>query len=269
MTDYETILIKQDKDTQWVTLNRPDALNALNPKMVKELTDYFEKLRERQDIRIIVLNAAGRAFCTGLDLKASDADGQIVDQSVAHGLNVQRNIANIYLAMRRCPQPIIALINGAACGGGFSLAMASDIRIASKTAKMNCAYIRVGLGGCDMGSSYFLPRLVGASLAAELILTGKFIDAERALSAGLVSRLVEQDAQLADAAQEDIDHMRGTSPLGLRLSKEVLNMNIDAQGLEAAIALEDRNQILCAQTQDCGEAFAAFLEKRDPQWSGN
>ena len=169
----------------------------------------------------------------------------------------------IILAMRRCPQPIIALISGAACGGGFSLALASDIRIADSTAKMNCAYIRIGLGGCDMGSSYFLPRLVGASLAAELILTGKFIDAQRALSVGLVSQLVEPD-QLEAAAEEDIELMLTNTPLGLRLSKEALNVNIDANGLEAAIALEDRNQILCIQTADTREAMAAFMERRPP-----
>ena len=143
--------------------------------------------------------------------------------------------------------------------------MASDIRIAGESARMNCAYIRIGLGGCDMGSSYFLPRLVGASLAAELILTGKFINAQRALQLGLVAQVVP-DNELESAADEDIDYMLRTSPLGLRLSKEALNMNIDAGGLEAAIALEDRNQILAAQTSDMKEGLSAFFEKRMPDF---
>tara|TARA_R110002072_G_scaffold85210_16_gene192851 strand:+ start:5148 stop:5972 length:825 start_codon:yes stop_codon:yes gene_type:complete len=264
---FETLLLEERGQVDWLTLNRPDSLNALNPTMVSELRSYFRDLADRQDRRIVVLKAAGRAFCAGLDLKTvGKPEESLAMGSVQAGLISQRNIAEIYLAMRRCPQPIIALINGAACGGGFSLAMASDIRIADTTARMNCAYIRIGLGGCDMGSSYFLPRLVGASLASELILTGKFINAERALSVGLVSQVAEA-GQLEAAAEEDIQLMLTNSPLGLRLSKEALNINIDIGSLEAAIALEDRNQILCSQTADTQEAMAAFIQRRTPGYS--
>ena len=264
---FETLLLEERGQVDWLTLNRPDSLNALNPTMVSELRSYFRDLADRQDRRIVVLKAAGRAFCAGLDLKTvGKPEESLAMGSVQAGLISQRNIAEIYLAMRRCPQPIIALINGAACGGGFSLAMASDIRIADTTARMNCAYIRIGLGGCDMGSSYFLPRLVVASLASELILTGKFINAERALSVGLVSQVAEA-GQLEAAAEEDIQLMLTNSPLGLRLSKEALNINIDIGSLEAAIALEDRNQILCSQTADTQEAMAAFIQRRTPGYS--
>ena len=264
--EFETLLVDEQGAVDWLTLNRPDSLNALDPTMVTELTDYFRSLATRPDRRIVVLRGAGRAFCAGLDLKASGpAEGARELGTVQQGLASQREIAEIYLAMRRCPQPIIALINGAACGGGFSLAMASDIRIADTTAKMNCAYIRIGLGGCDMGSSYFLPRLVGSSLAAELILTGKFIDAERALAVGLVSKVVEP-GQMEAAIEEDLQLMLTNSPLGLRLSKEALNVNVDIGSLEAAIALEDRNQILCTQTADAMEAITAFAERRTPQY---
>ena len=116
-----------------------------------------------------------------------------------------------------------------------------------------------------MGSSYFLPRLAGASLAAELILTGKFIDAKRALKLGLVSQVVEP-GQLEKAVEEDLELMLTNSPLGLRLSKEALNVNIDIGSLEAAIAVEDRNQILCAQTKDAREAINAFIERRPPEF---
>jgi len=263
---FETLLLEERGEVDWLTLNRPESMNALNPTMVAELRSYFRGLADRADRRVVVLKAAGRGFCAGLDLKgAGDSSEPLSLGTVQEGLTSQRGIAEIYLAMRRCPQPIIALVNGAACGGGFSLVMASDIRIAATTAKMNCAYIRIGLGGCDMGSSYFLPRLVGSALASELILTGKFIDAERALSVGLVSQVVEPD-QLDAAAEEDIQLMLTNSPLGLRLSKEALNINIDANGLEAAIALEDRNQILCTQTVDTQEAIAAFLQRRPPNY---
>lgn len=264
--EFETLVIEERGAVDWLTLNRPDSLNALNPTMVSELTVYFRKLAIRTDRRIVVLRGAGRAFCAGADLKA---DGDPTEagslSTVQRGLASQRATAEIYLAMRRCPQPIVALINGAACGGGFSLAMASDIRIADTTAKMNCAYIRIGLGGCDMGSSYFLPRLVGSSLAAELILTGKFIDAERSLALGLVSQVVEP-GQIEAAVEEDLQLMLSNSPLGLRLSKEALNINIDIGSLEAAIALEDRNQILCMQTKDAQEGIAAFAQRRAPEY---
>lgn len=267
--NYQTLIIEQQGAVDWLTLNRPDSLNALNPTMVSELTDYFRGLVNRHDRRIVVLRGAGRAFCAGLDLKSSgDASDALELGTVQEGLSSQRSIAEIYLAMRRCPQPIIALISGAACGGGFSLAMASDIRVADTTAKMNCAYIRIGLSGCDMGSSYFLPRLVGSSLAAELILTGKFIDAERSLALGLISQLVEP-GQLEAAIEDDLQLMLNNSPLGLRLSKEALNINIDTGSLEAAIALEDRNQILCAQTKDAKEGMAAFAQKRTPEFHNN
>lgn len=128
---------------------------------------------------------------------------------------------------------------------------------------MNCAFIKLGLGGCDIGTSYFLPRLVGVSVASELILTGRFIGAERALMTGLVSELVEDD-QLEAAAQPFVDAMMAASPVGLRLSKECLNMAVDAGSIEQVIAMEDRNQVLCSRSEDFKEGVAAFLEKRKP-----
>ena len=130
---------------------------------------------------------------------------------------------------------------------------------------MNAAFIRIGLSACDIGVSYFLPRLVGVSVASELMMTGRFINADRALRVGLVSEVVA-DNHLEGAAQTYIDEMLTTSPLGLRLTKECLNMSVDAGSLEAAVAMEDRNQILCAQTRDFGEGIRAFLEKRKPAY---
>ena len=148
------IVIEERGAVDWVTLNRPDALNAMNPDMIEALRSYFIAVADRPDRRIVVLRGRGKAFCAGLDLKnEAERDEGAASPGIAAGLRMQRRIAEIYLAMRRCPQPVISLLHGAACGGGFSLAMASDIRIAADTARMNCAYIRVGLGGCDMGSS--------------------------------------------------------------------------------------------------------------------
>ena len=257
----DTLDLRRDGPVAWLTLNRPASLNALNPALVDELRAFFAGLADDARTRVVVLRGAGRAFCAGLDLREppSGAGG------VAAGLRGQRRISEIVQLMRRAPQPIVACLHGPACGGGFALALASDVRIAGESARMNAAFIRLGLSGCDVGVSYFLPRLVGASLAAELILTGRFLGAERARELGLVSRVVP-DAELEAAAREIVDEMLATSPLGLRLSKECLNASLDAASLEQVIAMEDRNQILCAQTPDFGEGVRAFLEKRPPRW---
>ena len=175
-------------------------------------------------------------------------------------------MADVYVKMRRCPQPIISLIQGAASGGGFAFALASDIRVAGESMKMNSAFIKIGLSSCDMGVSYFLPRLVGVTLASEMMLTGRFVDADRALSIGLVNEVVP-DAGLAKAGQVFVDEMLATSPMGLRLTKEGLNMSIDAGSLEAAMAIENRNQVLCSGTEDFKEGLQAFVEKRPPRYS--
>ncbi|WP_375383101.1 enoyl-CoA hydratase/isomerase family protein [uncultured Sphingomonas sp.] len=245
----------------WLTLNRPKRLNALDSDLIAALSDYFARAATRRETRVIVLRGAGRGFCAGFDLVddlgAMDTIGR---------LDLQRSIAEIVMRMRYCPQPIVSLIHGPACGGGFALALASDIRLAGESTRMNAAFFRVGLSACDIGVSYLLPRLVGASVAAELMLTGAFIDAARASSLGLVSRLVADDA-LEEAALPIIDAMLTTAPLGLRLTKECLRMSIDAPSLEHAIAMEDRNQVLCSSTSDFSEGVAAFFDKRRPAYA--
>ena len=252
--------IKEEGEVLWVTMNRPTSLNALNRGMVDELRELFVDLYWRHEIRVVVLRGAGANFCAGLDLKEPRGNEP---RGISAGLISQRKISEIVIAMRRCPQPIIALVDGAAAGGGFALALASDIRIATPTLKMNAAFIKIGLSACDIGVSYFLPRMVGASVAAELMLTGRFLKADRALALGVVSAVVAPEALDAEA-RELAGEMLRTTPLGLRLTKEALNHAIDAQGLEAAIAMEDRNQILAGSGEDFGEGVRAFLEKRPP-----
>ena len=264
MSDYETIRIDKEGPVDWLTLNRPESLNAINVPMVSELRDYFGGLYEDDSVRIVVMRGAGRAFCAGLDIKESQ---QREDNPWGGGMGFQGYLAEVYIRMRRCPQPIISLVQGPACGGGFSFVLASDIRIAGESARMNAAFIRLGLSACDMGSSYFLPRLVGTSVASELMLTGRFIHAPRALATGLVSEVVA-DADLAKAAEPYLKEMLTTSPMGLRLTKEGLNLAIDAPGLEAAMAIENRNQLMCSRTEDVKEGMRAFIEKRDPVYTG-
>lgn len=261
MSDYETLILDRRDGVDWLTLNRPGRLNAMNLTLIDELRHYFEALTETAGVRVVVLRGAGRAFCAGVDIKDTSI-GRLDDPH--EGLRIQRRYSGVILAMRRCPQPIVALVHGAATGGGFSLALAADVRIAAQSARMNAAFIRIGFSGADMGSSYFLPRLVGLSNASELLLTGRFVEAERALRIGLVSEVVSDD-ELEAAGRALADDMLATGPLGLRATKEALSVNIDSE-LDAAIALEDRHQILCAMGPDVREGMRAFLEKRRPQY---
>jgi enoyl-CoA hydratase len=256
---YETLQIAREGHLTWLTLNRPDALNAMNRRLVTELRSFLTALPDDRETRVLVLRGAGRAFCAGLDLKEPPEAGG----SVQDGLRAQRRISELATMMRRAPQPIVAAVHGAACGGGFALALAADVRVAGESARMNAAFIRIGLSACDVGVSYFLPRLVGASVAAELLLTGNFIDAARAERLGLVSRVVP-DGDLEAAARALANDMLRNSPLGLRLTKECLKHALDAGSLDEVIAMEDRNQILAAQTGDFREGVSAFLAKRPP-----
>jgi enoyl-CoA hydratase/carnithine racemase len=261
---YETITVEKRGQVDWLTLNRPDSLNAISVKMVEELNDYFGGLYHDDWTRIVVMQGAGRAFCAGLDIKERQNQGEV---KFGGGFGFQGWLAEVYIKMRKCPQPIVTLVNGAASGGGFAFVLASDIRIAAEDARMNAAFIRLGLSACDMGVSYFLPRLVGVSVASELMLTGRFINAQRSLAVGLVSEVVPVGG-LETAAQPYIDEMLLTSPMGLRMTKEGLNMAVDAASLEAAMAIENRNQVMCARSEDFAEGRRAFLEKRAPVYTG-
>lgn len=257
------ILVESRGAIEIVSLNRPDQLNTFDEPMTFALLDYFTGLKAREDVRVIVLRGEGRAFCAGLDLSGWQNTQQRGE--LQHYWRLQRSLAAVVEAMRACPQPIVGLGHGAACGGGFSLLLASDVRYAAPNLKMNAAYIKVGLGGCDLGCSYLLPRLVGASVASEYILTGKFMDAQKALACGLVSEIVEADT-LLDKGLALAGEMISNSPMGLRLTKEGLNRNLDARSLSDAMALEDRQQVMMLMSEDFQEGVAAFREKRAPAY---
>ncbi|MEZ5744817.1 MAG: enoyl-CoA hydratase/isomerase family protein [Sphingomonadaceae bacterium] len=262
MTDAP-LTIESRGEIEILSLNRPDQLNTFDEPMAFAMRDYFAALPDRKEVRVVILRAEGRAFCAGLDLGGWVNDGS--RGTLQHFWRLQRSLAGVLELMRACPQPIIGLGHGAACGMGFSLLLASDVRIAAPSLKMNAAYIKVGLGACDLGCSYFLPRMVGASVASEYMLTGKFMSAETALSHGLLSAIVEPDA-LLDAGLAMASDMASNSPMGLRLTKEGINRNLDARSLSDAMALEDRQQVMMLMSEDFAEAVAAFQEKRAPAY---
>jgi enoyl-CoA hydratase/carnithine racemase len=259
---FECLIVEQRGAVDWVTLNRPDRLNTLNPTLLRELNEYFLSLERNYDVRVVVLQGAGRAFCAGLDIKEA---GSSLQRGSDAALRSQREFSGLVMRMRRCPQPIIGLLHGHAAGGGFSIALGCDVRIAAQGTQMNCAFIKIGLSGCEMGVSYHLPRLVGTSVAAELLYTGRFIDADRALRVGLVSEVVPAD-QLAAAGKALANDMLATAPLGLRLSKECFWAAVDGNDLPSVIAMEDRNQVLTVVNGDLAEGMQAFVEKRKPNF---
>ncbi len=252
-----------------VTMNRPEARNAMNAALIAGLRETFTALHEDRTCRVIILTGAGGGFCGGLDLKQGATPAKAKDLGrVPAGLAVQQSIAGLVPLMRSLRQPVIAAVNGAAAGGGLALALASDIRIAARSAKFNVAFVKVGLSGCDIGVSWLLPRLIGASRAYELMLTGRFVSAEEALAMGLVVQVVDDGAVL-DAALAEAEIILSNSPFGVQMTKEVMWSQLEIGSLQAGIDLENRTQLLASQTSDLAEAMRAFAEKRPPVFEGH
>jgi enoyl-CoA hydratase len=249
-----------------LTLDRPDRLNAMSYELVADLHATLDEVAADESVRVVVLTGAGRGFCAGLDLK----DGAAVPGTQhlgrpQQGMATQQHIARLVPKLRGLPQPVIAAVNGPAAGGGFALALASDVRLAAQSARFNVAFVRIGLSGCDIGVSWLLPRLIGASAAFELLLTGRIIDAETAARIGLVSRVVP-DGQVVDAALEVAAEIGANSPMGVRMTKEVMWSQLEIGSMQAGIDLENRTQVMTSFTEDMGEAMTAFLAKRPPEF---
>lgn len=246
--NYKTIMFEiLEPGIGCLTLNRPEVYNAVNYLMMEELETFWQKRLYDSDTVLIILKGAGeKGFCAGLDMKETAKNAP--NMNTADFYAFQARLARINLAMRRAPQPIICAVHGAAAGQGFSFVLASDIRIISPDARFCAAYINIGLGGADMSCSYFLPRMIGAGRAYEFMYTGEFMSAEEALNLGLISRITERE-NLMTTAIEYAHKLMNKNHLGLKLTKEAINMNIDAGGLEQALYMEDRNQTLLAVGQ--------------------
>ena len=266
MREYADLALSYPADgVLLVTLNRPARFNALTFEMFDELTALCGDLEGNRDVRVVILTGAGRGFCGGLDLEAVAA---LTAMSPADFLRGQERWAGVSLALRRLTTPVIAAVNGAAAGAGLSLALACDMRVASSAAKFNAAFIRVGLTGGDMGSSWLLPRIVGVGIASELLLTGRFVAVDEAARIGLVNRVVAPEDLLPAAVKLAAAIMRN-SPFGVRLTKQVIQANLGAASLELAVEVENRNQALVAGTADMREALEAFLGGRPASYSGS
>ncbi len=241
--DYETIEYKEiEAGIGSIALNRPRRYNSVSFQMVEELEHFWQKRQHDLNTHVLVLSGNGdRGFCAGLDMR--EAVKNISDMDPDRFYAFQARLARLTLAMRRVPQPIICAVHGPAVGLGFTFALASDIRIISEDSRFSAAFINIGLGGADMACSYFLPRIIGAGRAYEFMLTGEFLSAQDAMQLGMVSRIVKR-SELTGAALSMAQTLNSKNPMGLRLTKEAINMSLDAGGLEQVLNLEDRNQAL-------------------------
>lgn len=266
MRSFSTMLIERPNAGIVVArLNRPERLNAITFEMFDEFIELQADVDADNDARVLIITGEGRAFCAGLDL---DQAAELPQMPAALMLKGQETWARSIAGFRHMDKPVIAAINGAAAGAGMGIALAADIRLASTTAKFNAAFIKIGLTGGDVGTSWLLPRLIGLGRAYEMLLTGRFVEAEEALRIGLVTDVTEAEA-LIDRALAVAELICGNSPMGVRLTKQVVQINVDAPSLDAAIALENRNQVLAVQTADMSEALNAFREKRAPRFVGH
>jgi enoyl-CoA hydratase len=262
---YETLLVEEPRPgIIVVTLNRPGRLNALSFLMFEELAAVCRWTRTEDSVRVVVLTGAGRGFCSGLDLMYAERLAHMTPQEMLAG---QETWADAIGGFRMLPTPVIAAVNGAAAGAGFSLALAADIRIAAKSARFSAAFVRIGLSGGDVGTSWMLPRIVGLGHAAQIMLTGRLYDTDYAERIGLVNEVVADD-KILEAALDLASEIATNSPFGMRLTKQVLQTNVDAPSLQAALELENRNQVLTTRTADMSEALEAFLQKRDARFTG-
>ncbi|WP_460355229.1 enoyl-CoA hydratase/isomerase family protein [Mycobacterium sp. ZZG] len=242
-----------------VTLNRPDKLNALSHELVAGLHAVLDGLAADNTCRVVVLTGAGRGFCAGLDLTAPNPEqtggGTEFPRS---GMRWQERIADLTAKIHRLRQPVIAAVNGVAYGGGLGIAAACDIRVASPTARFCTQFIKLGLGGCDIGVSYTLPRIVGAGPAFDMILTARAVDADEALRLGLASRVADP---ALDEALSIAETLCGYGKFGVESTKQVLWANLEASSLEAALHLENRSQILASTSGEMREMAATILRK--------
>ena len=262
------VLVEQPRShVSVVVMNRPERLNAMSFDTVVPLFETIERLGRDNDTWVVVLTGAGRGFCSGLDLEdhgmPPGCDGLPMSRVAIRAMEF---VSNLVPALRAIPQPVIAAVNGPAYGGGLCLTLGADVRIAAASATFRSAGITNGLTGTELGVSWLLPRAIGAAHAWDVILTAREVNAAEALRLGLVSRVVP-DAELRDTALEIADTMCGYSPHGLAMTKKVLWSNLETGSLEAAIDLENRNQLLVRlTTQNLQEAIAARKQKRPPRF---
>ncbi|HEY0406567.1 MAG TPA: enoyl-CoA hydratase family protein [Pyrinomonadaceae bacterium] len=246
----------------YITLNRPERLNALTFEVYRELTEMFVALRDAADVRAVVITGAGRAFCSGGDVH--DIIGELFARDMQGLLEFTRMTCELVRNIRALPKPVIASLNGTTAGAGACIALAADIRLASAEAKIAFLFVRVGLSGADMGAAYLLPRLVGLGKATEMLYTGDFVTAAEALRIGLYNRVIAPE-ELADETRALAERLARGPSFALAMTKEMLNREMDLS-LDTALEWEAQAQATCMQHPDYREAYEAFVARREPEF---
>ena len=266
----EDIIVERlgnDEGIVLVTLNRPTRMNALLRETVARFNGLLDELAADPACRAVIITGAGRGFCSGQDLAASNQRNQAGSSGVIEKLHWQQQFAGMGGRIRAMPKLVIAAVNGPAVGAGMAIALSADVRLATPAAKFLVAAVRIGLTGGESGISYLLPRMIGAARAFDILLTGRAIEAEEAERIGLVRSLSEPQSLIDDS----IAYARSVlanSPYAVAHTKALMWANLDASSYEAAIQAENRTQILGTMTEDYSEATAAFMEKRPPRFVG-
>ena len=274
------LLIEQRGPATVLTLNRPEALNSLSPDLLTSLPAELREAAADRSCRAIVITGAGeRAFCAGIDVKSvaardaadstPDPKGDVAEtrpDPIEAGLeNLHIVLSNIVRIIHTLPVPVIAAVNGHAVGAGFAIAAACDLRLGSTNATFADGFVKRGISGCEMGLSYFLPKIVGPARAADLMLTGRRVKAAEAVEMGIISE-VSEPADLLDRALDMAAAVADNAPMAISMTKEVMWANLHAGSLDHALALESRTQVLTRQTANAAEARNSFLEKRSPEF---
>jgi len=247
-----------------ITLNRPERLNALTFDGYRELTDTFASLRQNEDVRVVVITGAGRAFCSGGDVK--EIIGELFSRNMEGLLEFTRMSCELVHNIRALPKPVIASLNGTTAGAGACIALASDLRIATAEARIAFLFVKVGLSGADMGAAYLLPRVVGLAKATELLYTGDFISATEAERIGLYNRVVPSTTDLITETNSLAERLARGPAFALAKTKEMLNRELN-MNLQTALECEAQAQAICMQHPDYREAYEAFMEKREPKFT--
>jgi enoyl-CoA hydratase len=250
-----------------LTLNRPDELNAMTAELCEALHRELAAIAAERAVRAVVLTGSGRGFCAGVDLRGyGAAPGNDGSDAPRDRLANQEHMSRLVMAIRALPQPVIAAVNGPAAGLGLALALGCDIRYAAPQTVFRVAFINIGLSNCDMGTSWLLPRLVGASRSHELMLTGRRVDAEEALRIGLVADVVGEGG-LQERALQAAREIASLAPWGVRLTKQGMWSALEIGSLQAAVEYEDRQQIMATFGRAVPEAIEAFLQKRPAEFA--
>lgn len=265
---YETIIVEKDNGVATLILNRPDKLNSLDPTILQETVEAVDEMREDDEIKVLIITGAGRAFCSGADIttQPNGADPKQPGINRPFRLEPFVSFGTVMKRLRNFHKPVIAAVNGMVAGGGLGIACLCDIRIASDQAKFSAIFVKRGLVA-DCGTTYTLPRLVGLQKAMELMWTGDIIDAKEAEQIGLVLRVVPHD-QLMLVARELASKIASGPSLAIELMKKMVYDGLEANNFSASIAYEAWAQGMCFPTDDVQEALNAFLEKREPNFTG-